>query len=382
MRETRWKQKIGRSSATRPRTRSADMLPATPPRSPRATSRSPRTRSPRENPPTSFLPPQDERPPVNLTMRPDLQTVTTSSMGWGASGSPYTALERTFVPPLPNILPPPRISPRGWGIRTPRDGSVGRVSNRWMDCYESPRDKGGDTQRGSPRRDDVRQWLRAKSTKFDLNYKAWTTPEVIFDVVDTDKSGNLSIAELRKFFSNSPMDAEKLEQLFASIDADGSGEISKQEWLQGFFQAGFDGSSIVGQSPEGLGVLLALVNPPKCDAARTCRHLQEPLAPPGRAPLTARRAIRVRARARAGPRPSSSCSTPSGSIRRRTFRWRIGARPSRGSPCCGWRSPRSAGSRCASSSSSGGTCRAAASTRGGWTCRASRSSPRASRSTS
>ena len=58
----------------------------------------------------------------------------------------------------------------------------------------------------------------------DLPYRAWTTPDVIFDVIDTDKSGQVSIPELHKFFKNSPLDPIKLDAMFKAMDADGSGE--------------------------------------------------------------------------------------------------------------------------------------------------------------
>jgi len=95
----------------------------------------------------------------------------------------------------------------------------------------------------------------------DLPYRAWTTPDVIFSVIDVDGSEQLSIIELRKFFKKSPLDATKLEAMFASMDTDGSGEISRTEWRAGFHAAGFDSSTVVGQSAEGFGVLLALVKP-------------------------------------------------------------------------------------------------------------------------
>jgi hypothetical protein len=233
------------------------LSPARSPRSPRSNRAPPIDRSPR-----SFLPPPEQKPALNLTHRPDLQTVTTSSLGWAGAGSPYVALRREYVAPLPNVLPPPRISPRGWGVRTPRDGEVGYRPNRWNDEYAAPKDKLGNAKL-SPRHADVRQWLRSKNTQFERSYKAWTTPDVIFDVIDSDKSGQISIAELSRFFSNSPMDGGKLEELFSSIDDDGSGEISRQEWMQGFHRAGFDGSSIVGQSSEGVSILLSLVTPPR-----------------------------------------------------------------------------------------------------------------------
>lgn len=95
----------------------------------------------------------------------------------------------------------------------------------------------------------------------DLPYRAWTTPDVIFGVIDVDGSGYLSIEELRKFFVKSPLDPLKIDEMLKRMDADGSGEISRDEWRKGFFEAGFDGTGVVGQSNEAFSVLLALIKP-------------------------------------------------------------------------------------------------------------------------
>ena len=117
----------------------------------------------------------------------------------------------------------------------------------------------------SPRR-DVKNWMRGTASYrtsygVDLPYRAWTTPDVIFSVIDVDGSGQLSIDELRKFFKKSPLDPAKMETMFTLMDVDGSGEISREEWRAGFHAAGFDGSGVVGQSAEGFDTLLALVKP-------------------------------------------------------------------------------------------------------------------------
>lgn len=77
-------------------------------------------------------------------------------------------------------------------------------------------------------------------------------------------SGNVSMEELRSFFKGSPLDDDKQIKLFATLDRDGSGEVSREEWRLGFHAAGFDGSNgILGQSTQGLGVLLSLVAAPR-----------------------------------------------------------------------------------------------------------------------
>ncbi len=118
----------------------------------------------------------------------------------------------------------------------------------------------------------------------DLPYRAWTTPDIIFSVIDVDGSGQLSIDELRQFFKRSPLDSDKIEALLASMDADGSGDISRDEWRRCFHAAGFDGSGVVGQSSQGFGVLLSLVKPNfavttklgKLHGGRAPLHIEQP----------------------------------------------------------------------------------------------------------
>lgn len=103
-------------------------------------------------------------------------------------------------------------------------------------------------------------WVKAQTGVFNtLSHKDWSSPDVIFDLIDADLSGSVSKVELRQFFRGSPLDVAKQEELFDALDMDGSGDVSREEWRAGFFAAGFDGSAIVGQSAAGLGVLLSLV---------------------------------------------------------------------------------------------------------------------------
>ena len=139
----------------------------------------------------------------------------------------------------------------------------------------------------------------ASNARGGLSYKDWSNPDVVFDQIDTDRSETLTLKELRVFFKSSPMmDGQHLEALFATLDEDGSGEVSREEWRRGFFRAGFasnEGGSgqsrtqcpqlpvhsehsvqhrarctgcaagsdqIAGASSEGLAALLSLITPP------------------------------------------------------------------------------------------------------------------------
>ena len=81
---------------------------------------------------------------------------------------------------------------------------------------------------------------------------------MVFQQVDKDKSGQVDLLELKRFFRGS-LDAQKLDSLFAALDTDDSGEITLEEWRKGYYNAGFGESATVGLTASGLGVLLGLV---------------------------------------------------------------------------------------------------------------------------
>jgi len=91
-------------------------------------------------------------------------------------------------------------------------------------------------------------------------FKSWTSPDLVFDQIDTDGSGTVDTAELSAFFRGR-LDPDKLEAMFADLDEDGSGTVSREEWRKGYFDAGFGSTAMVGQSSEGLSVLLGLISP-------------------------------------------------------------------------------------------------------------------------
>ena len=90
-------------------------------------------------------------------------------------------------------------------------------------------------------------------------FKSWTRPDIVFDIIDADKGGTVSLTELRSFFKGT-LDPGAIESLFTTLDEDGSGTVSRDEWVRGYAKAGFGQGTIVGQSAEGLGVLLDLVS--------------------------------------------------------------------------------------------------------------------------
>ena len=52
----------------------------------------------------------------------------------------------------------------------------------------------------------------------------------IFKLYDKDKSGSLSLAELKKALANTGLDPEEIESYFKDYDTDGNKEISQAEF--------------------------------------------------------------------------------------------------------------------------------------------------------
>ena len=56
-------------------------------------------------------------------------------------------------------------------------------------------------------------------------FKSWTGPDVVFDIIDKDKSGHVSRDELYRFFRGR-LDPDKAASLFSTLDKDDSGSVS------------------------------------------------------------------------------------------------------------------------------------------------------------
>ena len=106
-----------------------------------------------------------------------------------------------------------------------------------------------------------RRNLKALEVGAKKPFNSWINPDVVFDQIDKDGSGSIDVAEAIGFFRGK-LDAGKVESMFAALDTDRSGCISKEEWRKGYYNAGFGAGTIVGQSSEGLNVLLGLINKP------------------------------------------------------------------------------------------------------------------------
>lgn len=60
----------------------------------------------------------------------------------------------------------------------------------------------------------------------------------IFDVIDADKSGEIDPSELIQHMLGVGQDHESISRLFAVLDTDGNGPISREEFIAGFDKTG------------------------------------------------------------------------------------------------------------------------------------------------
>ena len=56
----------------------------------------------------------------------------------------------------------------------------------------------------------------------------------VFDLVDADKSGEIDPTELMLYLLGQGHEHESVSRLFAVLDTDGNGSISRQEFIAGF----------------------------------------------------------------------------------------------------------------------------------------------------
>ena len=74
--------------------------------------------------------------------------------------------------------------------------------------------------------------LQARSWKETVG--AMTDANAVFDLVDADKSGEIDPTELMLYLLGQGQEHESVSQLFAVLDTDGNGSISRQEFIAGF----------------------------------------------------------------------------------------------------------------------------------------------------
>ena len=67
-----------------------------------------------------------------------------------------------------------------------------------------------------------------------MSGEADTEAERIFNIIDTDKSGEIDGSELLTHLLAAGVDADEISRTFAAIDTDGDGAITRDEWRAGY----------------------------------------------------------------------------------------------------------------------------------------------------
>ncbi len=82
--------------------------------------------------------------------------------------------------------------------------------------------------------------------------------EVFFDLVDTDNSGEISYEEYRKYLAiySGGDDPDRAKKAFESLDVDGNGSITRDEFIEGHIKYWFTLPSDQGDAPLPYGPLI------------------------------------------------------------------------------------------------------------------------------
>jgi juvenile hormone diol kinase len=82
----------------------------------------------------------------------------------------------------------------------------------------------------------LEEWLKNEEDAIATaeNYAKYVTPVAagLFDAVDENGDGVISVQEYRNFFKGFRIDPDLADDVFARLDVDGDGQLSKEELLQ------------------------------------------------------------------------------------------------------------------------------------------------------
>ena len=110
------------------------------------------------------------------------------------------------------------------------------------------------------------------------------TANAVFDDIDADKSGEIDPAELMMHLLGVGQEHESVSALFAVLDTDGNGSISREEFVAGFEQL---------QTFDKLAVLRRLTPEQEAAAAKAAQRIGEVAAAAEAAPEEERAAVTI-----------------------------------------------------------------------------------------
>ena len=124
-----------------------------------------------------------------------------------------------------------------WQIQHPVEG--GGASLAQLSALEQQMD----VQREAARRDGrTFEEIREEDNLFAEQAEAlstlqWENPHAFFDKIDVDRSGALSVQELRDALLARGLSEKMAEPILRDFDGDGDDEISRDEWTVGFYKS-------------------------------------------------------------------------------------------------------------------------------------------------
>merc|ERR1712216_44547 len=80
----------------------------------------------------------------------------------------------------------------------------------------------------------LRNYLKERDYDAELEEKIFAVADQVFTMVDTDKSGDIQVSELKALLLADDWEDALVEKVFTGIDFDDSGEIDRDELRTAF----------------------------------------------------------------------------------------------------------------------------------------------------
>lgn len=120
---------------------------------------------------------------------------------------------------------------RGW---EPGSDGYERIHGLFEGFWEGFRDAVDADRDGKASLDET---IEGVGRMFEANPEAaLQSAQIVFDTLDADGSGKISIAEYRQLLSTTPADPAVADEIFPRLDTNGDGTISREEFQQLFVE--------------------------------------------------------------------------------------------------------------------------------------------------